>query len=156
VTLSARAVPSSTYRLQLHRDFTFADAAHQLAYLEALGVSHLYLSPITEAVPGSTHGYDVVDPTRINPELGGEDGFRGLVAAARERGLGVIIDIVPNNMSTSDRNPRWSDVLRHGRTSRFAHWFDIDWGARDSVAVPGKVILPVLGDELDAVIATTS
>jgi (1->4)-alpha-D-glucan 1-alpha-D-glucosylmutase len=151
VTRSTRRIPSSTYRLQLHREFTFEDVTRRLDYFDALGVTHLYLSPITEAVPGSMHGYDVVDPTRINPELGGEAGFRALAHAARAPGLGIILDIVPNHMSTSEANPRWMDVLRLGQGSAYAHWFDIDWEARDSVAHRGKVLLPVLGDDLDRI-----
>ncbi len=153
MTRSTRPIPSSTYRLQLHHEFTFEDVVQRLDYFAALGITHLYLSPITAAAPGSMHGYDVIDPTRINPELGGEDAFRALASAARDRGLGIILDIVPNHMSTSERNTRWMDVLRLGQESAYAHWFDIDWDARDSVVHRGKVLLPVLGDELDHVLA---
>ncbi|MGE0228059.1 MAG: malto-oligosyltrehalose synthase [Dehalococcoidia bacterium] len=148
-----RNVPASTYRLQLHPDFTFRDAEGHLDYFADLGITHLYLSPVTAAVPGSTHGYDVIDPSRVNPELGGEDGLRALASAAGARGLGLILDIVPNHMSTSHENWRWADVLRLGRGSPFAHWFDIDWEARDEVAHRGKVLLPVLGDDLETVLA---
>ncbi len=136
-------IPRATYRLQLNRDFTFADARRIVPYLDDLGISHIYVSPITTAAPGSTHGYDVVDPTAINPELGGIDGLRALVAALRERGMGLIIDIVPNHMGVAaDTNACWMDVLQHGRASALAPVFDIDWGA-------GPIVLPVLGDPLE-------
>ncbi|MGE0717562.1 MAG: malto-oligosyltrehalose synthase [Alphaproteobacteria bacterium] len=129
--------PSATYRLQLHAGFTFADAAAVVPYLAALGISHLYLSPILKARAGSTHGYDVVDPTTVDPKLGGEPGFRALAAAARAAGMGILVDIVPNHMATGAENPWWQDVLAQGRGSRHARVFDIDWDA-------GKLLLPVL------------
>ena len=113
---AAMSAPRATMRLQLHRDFTFADATGLVPYLAALGISHLYSSPILTARAGSMHGYDVIDPTRVNPELGGEAGLRGLVAALRAAGLGLIVDIVPNHMAAGGmENPWWADVLRHGR-----------------------------------------
>src|SRR5690242_16296660 len=115
-------VPVSTYRLQMRGDaFTFADALGLLDYLDELGVSHLYLSPILTAAHGSTHGYDVTDPTTVSAALGGPDGFAALSAAARERGLGVIVDIVPNHVGVEDprANPWWWDVLTHGRDSAY-------------------------------------
>ena len=131
----------ATYRLQLTRDFTFADAEGIAPYLRDLGISHVYASPVTTAQPGSTHGYDVIDPTRINPELGGEEGFRRLAGRLRAEGMGMIIDIVPNHMSvTGGANPWWNDVLEHGRASRFARSFDIDWDA--------PILLPFLGAPL--------
>lgn len=146
-----RDTPTATYRLQLHRDFTFADAAEQVPYLKELGVSHLYLSPILTAMPGSMHGYDVVDHTRVNPELGGRDGFEALVAVAHQHDLGVIVDLVPNHMAFAapeDLNrPVWQ-VLREGPQSPVADWFDIDWAAGD-----GKLGLPILGDPLETVLA---
>jgi (1->4)-alpha-D-glucan 1-alpha-D-glucosylmutase len=130
----------ATMRLQLHRDFTFADATDLVPYMASLGVSHLYASPILAARPGSMHGYDVTDPTRVNEELGGEAGLRQLVSALRAAGLGLIVDIVPNHMAAGGvENPWWADVLRHGRSSRYATFFDIDW---DKV---GKVLAPFLG-----------
>ncbi|MGE0223533.1 MAG: malto-oligosyltrehalose synthase [Acetobacteraceae bacterium] len=132
-------------RLQLHRDFTFSDAQAVVPYLQSLGCSHLYASPILQARAGSIHGYDVVDPTRVNPELGGENGLRDLVAALRQAGLGLIVDIVPNHMAVgSDDNPWWTDVLRHGRASRYASYFDIDWEC-DDPDLRGKVLAPFLG-----------
>jgi len=124
-------------RLQLHRGFTFADAAGLVPYMARLGISHLYSSPILMARAGSTHGYDVTDPTRVNPELGGEAGLRGLVATLRGAGLGLIVDIVPNHMAAGGiENPWWADVLRNGRASACANFFDIDWDADDKVLAP--------------------
>ncbi len=144
------SAPRGTVRLQLHRGFNFDDAAQTVGYHARLGISHFYLSPIFAARTGSTHGYDVVDPTRINPELGGEEGFVRLVAALRASGMGLVIDIVPNHMGAAPTaNPYWRDVLQWGRQSPFADWFDIDW----NTATPhlrGKILLPVLGDGYDA------
>jgi (1->4)-alpha-D-glucan 1-alpha-D-glucosylmutase len=135
--------PRATYRLQFHKGFTFEQAEVIVPYLDRLGVSHVYASPITVASRGSAHGYDVVDPTRINPELGGEPAFRRLVAALRARGMGIIIDIVPNHMGVaSGENPWWNDVLEKGQASSYARFFDIDWS--------GKLVLPVLGEPLTA------
>jgi malto-oligosyltrehalose synthase len=139
--------PRATLRLQFHRRFTFAEAAKLVPYFADLGVSHLYASPIATARPGSLHGYDVTDPTRINPELGGEIGLRELVKALRARELGLIIDIVPNHMAATVQNPWWADVLRHGRGSRYARFFDIDWESEDP-ELRGKIFLPVLGRPL--------
>ncbi|MFJ2024840.1 malto-oligosyltrehalose synthase [Streptomyces sp. NPDC087897] len=136
--------PSATYRLQLQPDFPFSAAEKAVPYLAALGVSHLHLSPVLEAVPGSTHGYDVVDHGRVRAELGGEEGLRSLASAAREHGLGLILDIVPNHMAASPRhNRRLWEVLREGPGTPSARWFDIDWAAGG-----GKVLLPVLGGPL--------
>lgn len=139
-------IPRATYRLQLTRDFPFAAAEAIVPYLSDLGVSHVYASPITTARSGSTHGYDVIDPTRINPELGGEAGFRALVAALKARDMGVIIDIVPNHMGIAGgENGYWNDVLREGQASRYARWFDIDWSR--------PIVLPILGATLPEAIA---
>jgi (1->4)-alpha-D-glucan 1-alpha-D-glucosylmutase len=123
----------ATYRLQLGEEMTFADAAALVPYLRDLGISHLYLSPAFAARAGSTHGYDVVDPTRLSDALGGEAGFRALSAAARDAGLGIVLDIVPNHMATDDANPYWSDPERRARffdldpeTGRHRRFFDID------------------------------
>ncbi|MFJ9449061.1 malto-oligosyltrehalose synthase [Herbaspirillum sp. NPDC101397] len=137
-------IPRATLRLQFHRDFTFDHALAQVDYFAGLGVSHLYASPIFTARSGSTHGYDVVDPTRINPELGGEEGLRRLMQALHERGMGLIVDIVPNHMALGDQNPWWCDVLLWGQHSPYASWFDIEWLGADP-ALHGKVLLPVLG-----------
>jgi len=130
---------TSTYRVQLRPGFGFDALRARVGYLERLGVSHLYLSPIFESVPGSEHGYDVVDPTRIRGELGGEAGFERLVVEARSHGLGVLIDIVPNHMATHATNRWWWGTLRDGRESAHASIFDIDWGRSE------RVVLPVLG-----------
>jgi maltooligosyltrehalose synthase len=105
-------------RLQLNAGFTFADAAALLPYLAALGVSHLYSSPIMTARSGSMHGYDTIDPTQVNPELGGEDGLRQLVRELRRHGMGLIVDIVPNHMAAASGNAWWIDVLARGPASR--------------------------------------
>jgi (1->4)-alpha-D-glucan 1-alpha-D-glucosylmutase len=132
-------------RLQLHAGFAFADAARLVPYLADLGVSHLYSSPILTARAGSMHGYDVVDPTRVNPELGGEAGLRQLVAALRAAGLGLIVDIVPNHMAVGGSdNEWWLDVLRHGPASRYAGFFDIDWNPADP-SLRNKLLAPFLG-----------
>jgi (1->4)-alpha-D-glucan 1-alpha-D-glucosylmutase len=137
-------IPRATMRLQFHKGFTFADAERHVAYFSRLGISHIYASPITVARAGSMHGYDVVDPTRINPELGGEDGLRRLVASLRAAGLGLVVDVVPNHMAVGSENPWWLDVLKHGQASRYASYFDIDWNAEDA-SLRGKVLLPFLG-----------
>lgn len=138
--------PRATYRVKLTKEFPFKAAEAIVPYLADLGISHLYASPITTARSGSTHGYDVVDPTRINPELGGEDGFRSLVTALRAHDMGIIIDIVPNHMGVAGgENPWWNDILRLGRASSYAGYFDIDWN--------GPLILPILGAPLADVIA---
>ena len=141
----------ATYRLQIHREFTLADARGIVPYLHRLGVSHVYASPLLTARAGSTHGYDVVDPTLINPELGGEAAFRGFVHELHAHDMGLLLDIVPNHMGTGSENPFWEDVLAHGRHSRYAHWFDIDWMSGSTDGRP-RVVLPVLADELEAVI----
>lgn len=140
----AARVPSSTYRLQVNATFDLEEARSVLAYLDDLGVGWVYLSPLLEAHPGSDHGYDVVDPTRIDPARGGPAALARLSAEARRRGLGVVVDIVPNHVGVErpSTNGWWWDVLRHGRDSRYARFFDIDW-----VAGRGKVLLPVVGDD---------
>lgn len=138
-------IPTATYRVQFHAGFTFADAAALASYWAELGVSHLYASPIATARAGSTHGYDVVDPTTINPVLGGEDGFRAMAAALRAKGLGVVLDIVPNHVAVGgDDNAWWLDVLENGRASPYARFFDIDWCPAD-LSLSGKVLAPFLG-----------
>jgi (1->4)-alpha-D-glucan 1-alpha-D-glucosylmutase len=140
--------PGATYRMQLHGGFTFRDAAARADYLAALGVTHLYASPILTSAPGSTHGYDVVDPTALDPELGGEEGFATLVAALEAAGIGLVLDLVPNHVGlVSPGNPWWWDVLRHGPASRFARHFDIAWERRGDG--PPQVVVPHLGRELD-------
>src|SRR5947209_12111322 len=144
--------PRATMRLQFHKGFTFADAERLVPYLVKLGISHVYASPITTARPGWMNGYDVVDRTRVNPELGGEEGLRRLVAALHAVGLGLIADIVPNHMAVGPQNAWWFDVLKHGRTSRYANYFDIDWET-ENPELRGKVLLPVLGKPLAEALA---
>lgn len=142
-------IPRATYRLQFHRGFTFADGAAVVPYLADLGISHLYASPILKARAGSSHCYDVVDPTRINPELGGEAGLRDLSAALRRHDMGLVVDIVPNHMGVGgDENPFWLDVLRQGPASPWAAMFDIDWEAGG-----GRLLAPVLGAPYGKVLA---
>ena len=118
--------PRCTYRLQLSSDFTFDAAAARAGYLASLGVSHVYCSPFLQAAAGSPHGYDVVDPHRINEELGGEPGFRRFTRALKAHGQKLLMDVVPNHMATAGRsNPWWWDLLQHGKSSRYAGYFDI-------------------------------
>ena len=145
VSSGQRPALRGTYRLQLRPDFGFDAAARVVPYLARLGVSHLYLSPVAEAVAGSTHGYDVVDPTRLRAELGGPDGFGRLAEEARSRGVGIVLDIVPHHVGAHRTNPWWWDVLARGEASRWAGWFDIDWPHPDP-ELRGRVLLPVLGD----------
>jgi (1->4)-alpha-D-glucan 1-alpha-D-glucosylmutase len=138
-------VPVATVRLQFNKDFTFADARNHLPYFHALGISHLYASPILTARRGSMHGYDTVDYSRVNPELGGEDELHALVTALREYGMGLIVDIVPNHMAVGKNDNRWwLDVLEWGRESPYASFFDIDWDVPDP-ALSGRVLAPFLG-----------
>jgi (1->4)-alpha-D-glucan 1-alpha-D-glucosylmutase len=137
-----------TYRLQLRREFGFDDAAALCGYLGDLGVSHLYCSPSLQAAPGSAHGYDVVDPSRLSSELGGEEGFARLCAAASAAGLRLLLDVVPNHMAARPENPWWWDVLAHGEGSAVARHFDVDWESRLEPSLRGRVLLPVLGDHL--------
>ncbi|HXC90395.1 MAG TPA: malto-oligosyltrehalose synthase [Stellaceae bacterium] len=149
---SANAPPiRATYRLQFHRDFTFRDATRLVPYLAALGVSHLYASPITEARPGSTHGYDIVNHNRLNPEVGSDDDFRELSAALRANGMGLIVDFVPNHMGIGSENAWWLDVLEWGQESPFAHYFDINWHP-PRADLEGRVLLPVLGDQYGVIL----
>ncbi len=142
--MSARA----TYRLQFHRGFTFADAAAHLDYFKRLGITDIYASPVLRARAGSTHGYDVTDPTMVNPELGGEEGLRDFAGRLHGAGLGLIVDIVPNHMAASPENPWWADVLAYGEDSAYAKFFDIDWRGPDP-DLQGKLLLPILGRPYD-------
>jgi (1->4)-alpha-D-glucan 1-alpha-D-glucosylmutase len=145
-------IPRATYRLQFHAGFGFAAAAALAPYLARLGVSHVYASPYLLARPGSSHGYDIVDHGRLNPELGDEAAFRAMSAAFREHGLGQILDFVPNHMGVGGAdNPRWLDVLQWGADSAFAGWFDIDWDP-DRRYLLGKLLIPFLGDQYGKVL----
>jgi (1->4)-alpha-D-glucan 1-alpha-D-glucosylmutase len=144
--------PLATYRLQFNRDFRLENARAIVPYLSRLGITHVYSSPILRARAGSTHGYDVVDPTMINPELGDEGEFRLLVEALKAHGMGLVLDIVPNHMAAVSENRYWQDVLTYGPSSPYARWFDIDWrmpGAKSW----GRVLVPVLGAPLPRILA---
>lgn len=137
------STPRATVRLQLSPAFTLEDARQQVPYYHALGISHFYLSPISCAVPGSTHGYDVIDHGRVNPELGGEPAMRALSGALRQRDMGILLDIVPNHMATHETNQWWWSVLAQGERSPYARYFDIDWQSADPW-LHGKVLAPFL------------
>jgi (1->4)-alpha-D-glucan 1-alpha-D-glucosylmutase len=148
---AARHEPNATYRIQFHPGFTFEHARAIVAYLRELGVSELYASPLFAARAGSTHGYDVADYGKLNPALGGDEGFAALSAALREAGLGLILDMVPNHMGIGDTNPWWTDVLENGPASPYADFFDIEWEpVKPELA--GKVLLPILGDQYGIVL----
>ena len=144
-------MPVSTYRLQLGADLTLDDVATRAGYYADLGVTHLYLSPVLTAAPGSTHGYDVVDHSEISPVLGGREALDRLRVEAEAHGLGMIVDIVPNHMAVP--TPAWHNhelwsVLAEGPDSPYANWFDVDWSAGE-----GALLMPVLGDRIGAVLA---
>ena len=145
-------IPRATYRVQLHAGFTFDDATAIVPYLAELGISHLYTSPVLQAVRGSTHGYDVVDHSRVSEELGGEGGFERLTDALRAHGMGLVLDIVPNHMAIDEANRWWWDVLQHGRASRYASYFDIDWEPTER-RPRDVILLPVLDDDYERVLA---
>ncbi|AVR04253.1 malto-oligosyltrehalose synthase [Pluralibacter gergoviae] len=138
-------IPLATYRIQFRNGMTFDRAAALAPYLKSLGISHLYASPIFTAAAESTHGYDITDPNEIEPAIGGRAGFERMAAALRAEGIGIILDIVPNHMSTSLENRWWRDVIEHGRQSRYADYFDIDWTR--------PLTLPFLGDTFEAELA---
>jgi (1->4)-alpha-D-glucan 1-alpha-D-glucosylmutase len=142
----------STYRLQFRREFSFADAQRLVDYFEALGVSHLYASPVFKARPGSPHGYDVLDHSEVNPELGGEQGLTDLSRALAPHGMGLVLDLVPNHMCVASADNRWwADVLENGPASSFARYFDIDWSPPKE-DLRDKVLLPILGDQYGRVL----
>jgi len=141
----------ATYRVQLHGGFGFAAAAAIVDYLAELGISHLYGSPYLQAAPGSTHGYDVVDPQQVNRELGGADGQARFSKALAAAGLGQVLDIVPNHMAIAGDNPWWWDVLENGPSSRYASYFDVDWDPPES-RLRNTVLLPVLADHYGRVL----
>ena len=135
----------ATYRLQLHAGFPLSRVRELVPYLSRLGISHLHCSPMLRARRGSTHGYDVVDPTALDPELGTEADLEALHRDLAARSMGIVLDIVPNHMAASAENAAWEDVLAHGPASAFARWFDIDWRASER-ELRGRVLVPVLGD----------
>jgi len=146
--------PAATYRLQFHAGFTFEDARKLTPYLHDLGVSHMYASPYLRARSGSMHGYDVADPSSLNPELGSADDFDAMIAELREHGMGQLVDVVPNHMGIGDPgNYRWLDVLENGPASIYARFFDINW--RPTLAQPQdqfKLVVPTLGDQYGKVL----
>ena len=145
-------IPRATYRVQLHSEFRFADATKLVPYLSALGISDLYCSPYLRARPGSRHGYDIVDHTMLNPEIGTREDFDALVAALAAHEMSHMCDVVPNHMAIMGRdNAWWMDVLENGPASTYAAFFDIDWHPADP-ALSGKVLVPVLGDPYGAVL----
>src|SRR5688572_7490065 len=145
-------IPAATYRLQFGASFTFDAARTVVDYLAALGISHCYASSYLAAVPGSTHGYDVADPTRLNPEIGDEAHYTEWVETLRAHDMGHIADLVPNHMGIArSANPWWQDILENGASSRYAHAFDIDWHPLKP-ELEHKVLLPVLGDSYGAVL----
>ena len=146
-----RAAPRATYRLQLHAGFPFAAAADLAPYLATLGISHVYLSPILQAAPRSTHGYDVVDHGRVSDDLGGGAGFDALGAALGKSGLGQVVDIVPNHMAIAPENPWWWDVLENGPSSREAGRFDVDWDHPEA-HLRNRILVPVLADHYGRVL----
>jgi len=142
-----RPLPESTYRLQFHAGFTFRDALANISYLRDLGITHCYASPYLTARPGSTHGYDVIDHSSLNPEIGTREDYEKWVLALHEQGLGQILDTVPNHMAVgTNDNPWWNDVLENGPASRYAPYFDIDWRSSPRPELQDKVLLPVLAD----------
>jgi (1->4)-alpha-D-glucan 1-alpha-D-glucosylmutase len=151
-TLSDCRIPTATYRLQFNSAFTFRDAIPVVDYLAALGISDAYASSYLRAVPGSTHGYDVADPTELNPEIGTEDEYWSWINALHARGMGHVLDLVPNHMGIArSANPWWTDVLENGPSSRYAQFFDITWQPlKDELA--NKVLIPTLGDFYGAVL----
>ncbi len=149
--LEKSRLPAATYRLQLHQGFDFAAAVAAVPYLAELGVTHVYASPYMVAASGSSHGYNVTDHARVNPELGGEEGLRAFVRALRERGMSHLLDFVPNHMGIGTENPYWQDVLENGPSSVHAPRFDIEWKPVKA-ELENKVLLPILGDQYGAVL----
>lgn len=150
--VAQRRIPAATYRLQFNADFTFADARAILGYLDDLGISDLYASPIFLPRAGSTHGYDVADPTKLNPALGSEADFDALSQALHKRAMGLVLDIVPNHMGINDaRNEWWVDVLENGPSSEYASFFDIQWHPIKQ-EMENQVLLPILGDQYGIVL----
>ena len=144
-------IPISTYRLQLHKGFTFDDASAIAPYLRELGISHVYSSPYLQAAPDSMHGYDVVDHQRVNEELGGAEAHERFCKLLGENRLGQVLDIVPNHMAIGSKNRFWWDVLENGASSRYASFFDIDWNPQEE-RLRDKVLVPILADQYGRVL----
>jgi (1->4)-alpha-D-glucan 1-alpha-D-glucosylmutase len=140
----ALRIPISTYRLQFNSAFRFRDALQLVPYLHELGITDVYASPLLQAKSGSQHGYDVTDPSHLNSDLGTDEDFDALVAALKQHGMGLLLDIVPNHMAASSENPWWMDLLENGASSQYASHFDVDWHP-PSRALENRVLLPILG-----------
>ena len=138
-------IPVSTYRLQFNRHFTFQDAKKIVPYLKALGVSHIYASPLLQSKTGSLHGYDIINHSSFNPEIGSENDFDELVNIIKKNKMGIILDIVPNHMAADKENKWWMDVLENGQASEYANFFDIDWFPVKK-ELSEKVLVAVLSD----------
>jgi (1->4)-alpha-D-glucan 1-alpha-D-glucosylmutase len=147
VTVARGRVPVATYRVQFRRGFGFDDACRIVPYLHRLGISHLYASPVFAARPGSEHGYDIIDPNRLDPVLGSQQGFEALVRSLHSRDMGLVLDIVPNHLAADSSNPWWTDVLEHGRDSPYADFFDINWITEEDGTQ--AILLPVLAGSLE-------
>ncbi|MGD9849914.1 MAG: malto-oligosyltrehalose synthase [Nitrospirales bacterium] len=150
--MASPRIPLATYRLQFNHEFTFADATRIIPYLHDLGITDIYSSPYLKAIPGSTHGYDIIDPTCLNPDLGTEKDYQNMIQTLRSHGMGQILDVVPNHMGIdASANPWWQDVLENGPSSHYANYFDIDWTpVKDELE--NKVLLPILGDQYGIVL----
>ena len=149
---TGRTCPRATYRLQFNEHFRLADALALVPYFQELGISHIYASPLFKAAAHSVHGYDVCDYGRLNPEVGAESDLETLASALRERNMGLVLDIVPNHMGiATPENAWWQDVLKNGRASKFAEYFDIQWDTPD-LKLRGKILVPVLGDQYERVL----
>ena len=145
-------IPGGTYRLQFHKEFTLGDARGLLPYLKALGITHIYTSPLFKALPGSPHGYDICDQNRINPEIGSREGLEAFHRALAEHGIGLVLDFVPNHMGVGPGfNRWWTDVLENGPSSAYAAYFDIEWHPLKR-ELENKVLLPILGDQYGRVL----
>jgi len=154
--MKAPSIPVALYRLQFSKEFKFSQAAELIPYLSSLGISHCYASPYLRARPGSLHGYDIIDHERLNPEIGTPEDYDQFVAILHDRGMGQILDIVPNHMGVmGSDNAWWLDILENGQASTYADYFDIDWEpAKDELQ--GKVLVPVLGDRYGLVLDAAS
>jgi (1->4)-alpha-D-glucan 1-alpha-D-glucosylmutase len=144
--LAGRRLPESTYRLQFQTGFTFRDAAELTPYLDTLGITDFYASPYLKARPGSQHGYDVTDHNQLNPELGTAEDYDAWTSAAQARGMGQVLDVVPNHMAATDQNRWWNDVLENGPASPYSGFFDISWSASPRPELQGRILVPVLGE----------
>ena len=147
----APRIPNATYRLQLNKNFDLRRAKRMVKYLSDLGISDCYSSPLLKARAGSLHCYDVVDHNTLNPELGTEKEFDAFVSELKRRGMGLLLDIVPNHMGAGDENRIWMSVLEFGKASPYASYFDIDWSKRGNPK--DKLFLPILGEPLDETVA---